>query len=381
MCNSIPQAECSGDPAIPANGYLYLRWLQAAASWPVFRTHASEWGLSVMERRVWAFPEPASGAMQVSSGGREEGAASDGAPHTSAPPHPPVQDALRLRSALGPYLYAEARHAYDTGLIATHPAYVDWPEDDASYSASDEYVFGRALLAAPVWDANATVSAPWVGPGDNATTAAALGGFRSVYLPPAPAWSDWNGTHVYAGGANLTGVFYALNDSPLFARAGAIIPLAHSRGLANAPDPLCLAVFPVAPDAAPATSSYSLYEDDGDSTAALDGGDAFSRTALNATVQPRGLAIVIGPAVGTFAGALATRGIEVHVRGFEARAAAPASVSANGTPVARGDGPGCAPCWWVVPAAAHSLALPEGTLVVEAGRWATSAGGEVAVTW
>ena len=68
MCNSIPQSECSGDPSLLSNGLLYLRWLQAAVSWPVFRTHASEWGLSVMERRVWVFPEPVTGAMQVCSG-------------------------------------------------------------------------------------------------------------------------------------------------------------------------------------------------------------------------------------------------------------------------------------------------------------------------
>jgi hypothetical protein len=65
MCNNIPQAQCSGDPGILANGILYLRWLQAAVSWPVFRTHASEWGLAVMERRVWVFPAIVSGAMQV----------------------------------------------------------------------------------------------------------------------------------------------------------------------------------------------------------------------------------------------------------------------------------------------------------------------------
>lgn len=65
MCNNIPQEQCSGDPNILANGLLYLRWLQAAVTWPVFRTHASEWGLAVMERRVLKFPALVSGSMQV----------------------------------------------------------------------------------------------------------------------------------------------------------------------------------------------------------------------------------------------------------------------------------------------------------------------------
>ena len=65
MCYDIPQDACSGDPSLLSNGLLYLRWIQAAISWPVFRTHASEWGLAVMERRVWKFPEQVSAPMQV----------------------------------------------------------------------------------------------------------------------------------------------------------------------------------------------------------------------------------------------------------------------------------------------------------------------------
>lgn len=242
-------------------------------------------------------------------------------------------------------------------------------------------MLGGALLAAPLWDANATVRAPWLGPGDNATSAASLGGYRSVYLPPAPAWSDWNGTHVYEGGSTVTGVFYALNDSPLFAMAGAVVPLTHPRGVANTPDPLCLAVFPVADSATPTASSYSLYEDDGESLAALGDGTAFSWTQINATVGPQSVGLQVGAAQGSFDGALQERGVEAHVRGFLARAAAPAAVSANGVPVQQGAGPNCAPCWWIVQQGEHTLSLPAGTLVVEAGRWSTALVGSIDVTW
>jgi alpha-glucosidase (family GH31 glycosyl hydrolase) len=67
---------------------------------------------------------------------------------------------MRLRAALGPYLYTEARRAYDTGLIVTHPLYYDWPEDDAVYAAGHElgeYSFGPVVLASPVWATNETV--------------------------------------------------------------------------------------------------------------------------------------------------------------------------------------------------------------------------------
>jgi alpha-glucosidase (family GH31 glycosyl hydrolase) len=289
------------------------------------------------------------------------------------------QDTLRLRSALGPYLYTEARRAYDTGLIATHPTYIDWPEDPASYTADGQYMFGGVLLAAPVWDANATVNAPWLSPSANATTPAALGGYRSVYLPPAPAWSDWNGTHVYSGGANLTGVFYALNDSPLFALAGAIIPLALPSGAANSPDPLCLVVFPVSEGTS--LSSYTLYEDDGNSNSALNGGTAFAWTQLNATVSLHNVTVSVGATTGTFEGALQSRGIEVHLRGFNSRAVSPVLVTANSLPVPEGAGPGCAPCWWLAQPVAHSLVLPAGTLVIEAGRWETNTSGVVVVFW
>lgn len=186
---------------------------------------------------------------------------------------------------------------------------------------------------------------------------------------------------MYAGGTNVTGIFYALNDSPLFALAGSIIPLTHPRGAANVPDPLCMAVFPVSSGSSDIESSYTLYEDDGESTAALNGGEAFSQTVLNATVSTRSVSVSVGAAMGTFDGALSSRGVEVHLRGFAARAASPSTVVSNGTPVSQGNGPHCAPCWWIVEPQAHTLALPEATLVVEVGRWSTGAPGMVTVEW
>ena len=97
--------------------------------------------------------------------------------------------AFHLRYALVPYLYTAARLASDTGVAPVRPVAWTAPGHDGAYVARDEYLFGDAILAAPVvapadpGTGLATVDA-WLPPGDwhERTTGESFSGPRWVRL-------------------------------------------------------------------------------------------------------------------------------------------------------------------------------------------------------
>ena len=307
------------DPTNATGSELLLRWIQWGALSPVLRTHCDH-----CERRVWMFPY-----------------------------FRQMRDALRLRNALVPYLYTEARAFFDTAVAPVHPLYYDVPGDAQAYAPAvveRQYMFGDAVLASPI--------TTMIG---NATPGAALE--WSTYLPASGAgggggWSDWNGTGVHAAGATVA-ARYGLGDIPLFARAGALVPLKTMADVAgDFPLLLVWALFPGAP-----TGAYTLYEDAGDGLAYI-GGD-FVTTAAAAVAQ--GARVTLTVAAAASAGALpegfpAVRAHALQVRGAAARGA-PRVVTANGVPIPAGAG---APGWAFVAEADHSLAAPAGALQVTA---------------
>ena len=340
MCQSLPQAQCSGDASLLSNSLLYLRWIQAAVSLPILRTHASTWNLTAMERRVWMFPPSVS---------------------------PSMMEALRLRSALQPYIYSEARAAYDTGLATVRKLYFEFPEEAAAYDSNltggPEHMFGSALLASSIFDVNAT--APRGGSGE-------LGSYRSTWIPPSPEpWTDFNGTRSFVGPLLTPPIFYGLGDVPLFARQGAVIPMKTNASTTAAfADPLVLTVFPSFEGST--GSSFSLYEDDGGTNAFETG--AFARTLITSSfsvLAPVGNTLTVNAFEGAgFAGQGAARRLVAHFRGFRAASgeAAPSAVLIDKLAVPAG-APGCAApgCYWVVEESAHSILCPAGTLVVDTG--------------
>ncbi|MFY7777998.1 MAG: TIM-barrel domain-containing protein [Elstera sp.] len=124
---------------------------------------------------------------------------------------PQVRDAMNLRNRLIPYLYTQMWQAAAQDIPAVRPLFWDFPEDAGAKSVEDSFMLGPDLLVAPVLEQGETT--------------------RSVYLPAHPGgWYDWhNGTH-YAGGARVT-VPAPLGRMPIFARAGAIVPVDDGAGL------------------------------------------------------------------------------------------------------------------------------------------------------
>jgi len=246
----------------PVEPELYARWIQYGVLSPILRTHTSKNPLG--ERRIWA------------SSAREFRA---------------MREAFLFRYALLPYIYTAARVTYDTALPMCRPLYYEWPDEREAYERPGEYLFGDDLLAAPVTARadHTSRASPW-----------------SVWLPPGTAWTNWSTGEAHAGGAESFSLV-PIDEIPIFARAGAIIPMApkmrHSRE--KPLDPLILRVFPGD------TGATRVYEDDGDTGGYERGRCAWTPVSFKRSGDT--LTVSIGPAEGEFDGMLSERSYEVRL--------------------------------------------------------------------
>jgi len=200
---------------------MFLRWLQFGAVSPSFRTHCA-----FCEIRPWLYPNFAQLA--------------------------PV---YQFRSEFVPYIYTAAATAYRTGVLAIHPMYYEYPEHDEAYLFKGQYLFGPSFLAAPV----TTPSQNWTFGHWNESAISQ----KDIWLPPG-TWVEWFSAKIFEVGPNglrLTGRQYSLTDIPLFARAGAVVPLRNHDANKTWPDPLILSL--VGAKAGNRRTS-EVYEDAGD---------------------------------------------------------------------------------------------------------------------
>ncbi|MBR6203302.1 MAG: DUF5110 domain-containing protein, partial [Bacteroidaceae bacterium] len=127
-----------------------------------------------------------------------------------------------------------------------------------------------------------------------------------VYLPAGTPWYDfWTGTK-HEGGQTLTAAA-PLSHSPLYVKAGSILPLGPDVQYANENkfDNLTLMVYPGA------DATFTLYEDEGDSYNYEKG--QYSTILL--TWNDRSQTLTIGQRKGTFTGMPQSRTFTVKVLG------------------------------------------------------------------
>jgi alpha-glucosidase (family GH31 glycosyl hydrolase) len=159
------------------------------------------------------------------------------------------EQGARVHASLLPYLYSLAAEANRTGLPLMRFVPLEVPDDPRAWQEEQSYFLGPTFLVAPVVEPGATT--------------------RTVYLPTG-SWVDyWRGT-LYAGGQEVT-VEAPLDGAgpPVFARAGAIIPLASphdslvpadpSSGVVTWSGDLVVRVMPSGPSG-PSESSFTLYD-------------------------------------------------------------------------------------------------------------------------
>ncbi len=224
-------------PTPELTGELYARWFQFSAFCPLFRSHGRTWKL----RLPWGWNTGQFGPVEHS----QSPAASE---LHNAEVEPICRKYLELRYRLLPYNYTLAREACDTGLPLMRALWLHYPDDPEAVKLGDEYLWGRDLLVAPV-----------VAKGAKA---------RRLYLP-AGTWYDW------WTGEKVTGPRWLerpvdLVTLPLYARAGAIIPLDPVRQFTaqSVTDPTVLRVFPGE------GGEFTLYDDDGQSVGYRDNSDS-----------------------------------------------------------------------------------------------------------
>jgi len=272
---------------------LYTRWIQWGVFSPILRTHTTK--NPEAERRIWAFPAEFAAAMR---------------------------DAYLLRYALIPYIYTAARVAYDTGLSICRPLYYDYPEAAEAYEFKDEYLFGSDMLVTPV---AAAVS-------EESRLAK-----KSIWLPPG-TWIEWFTGTTLEGPAKIERSF-ALNEIPVYVKAGAIVPMQPKmRYTGEKPvDPLILTVFPGA------SGETRVYNDAGN-TPGYKASEFAWTTVRHARLDDGTRKIEVFPVEGNYPGMLAARGYEIRLPMTLPPSRDFGTVRANGANIPY-SGDGSAPGW------------------------------------
>ena len=148
---------------------------------------------------------------------------------------------LQLRHKLIPYLYTEAYNYSKYGSIIIQPLYYHYPKfyDDALFKA--EYYFGSELFVAPILNKKDYV----------------MNRVIHKFFVPEGIWYDFITGKKFVGNKRYVS-FYRDEDYPVFAKAGAIIPMNYdSVNDVNSSNKLEIQIFPGK------SNSYNLYEDDG----------------------------------------------------------------------------------------------------------------------
>lgn len=205
---------------------LYARWVQYGVFSPILRLHSTK--IKFHDRRPWG---------------------------QDAETFAVTREAMQLRHALIPYLYSLSWRNATQHQAPIRPMYHDYPTRDEAYLCPQQYTYGPDLIAAP-----------YTTPADPDTRLSR----QVVWLPPG----TWH--HFFTGeqfeGDSWQVQYGRLQDIPLFARAGAIVPLGPKVGWGGLDNPerIDLHCF------AGASGEFTLYEDDGESLAYRQGSYALT---------------------------------------------------------------------------------------------------------
>jgi alpha-glucosidase (family GH31 glycosyl hydrolase) len=150
---------------------------------------------------------------------------------------PILEQYLKLRYQLMPYIYSLGYFTHKTGAPYMRALFMDFPNDPNVAEIGDEYMFGPAFLVAPVTEQGATT--------------------KRVYLPAGTDWYDYWTHKRFPGGQTVT-ADASIDKLPLFVRAGSIIPLGGE--VESTAEKQAIARIQIWPGA---NADFDLYQDDG----------------------------------------------------------------------------------------------------------------------
>ena len=243
FCSSYNTKGSGSAPKNPQFQELYVRWMQYGLFCPVFRSHGAD-----APREIWQFGQK------------------------GEPVYDAIEKQIRLRYRLIPYLYSTAWQVTSNNDSYMRPLFADFASDKRVWDMTDEFMFGRSILAAPIvdpqyteekvirtnamtgWDRKEVNSEKGIVNSDFTTTKTAV-----KYLPKGTVWYDFWTNQKYQGGKSVT-LTTSLDRVPMFVRAGSILPLGPEMQYVGekAWDNLEIRVYPGA------DGTFVLYEDEGD---------------------------------------------------------------------------------------------------------------------
>ena len=160
-----------------------------------------------------------------------------------------MEEFLRLRHKLIPYLYTMNYRTYQEDIPLVLPMYYHNPEREEAYQVPNEYEFGSQLLAAPVTSKRI----------DRLNVAKV-----KVWLPEGTYYDIFTGRK-YKGNRIMM-MYRDIQSIPVLAKAGAVIPMTEEIREAGAnPGQLTIQVY------AGADGEFVLYEDDNNTEDYKDG--------------------------------------------------------------------------------------------------------------
>ena len=246
FCNAYNTRGPGSAPKNPQFQELYVRWMQYGLFCPVFRSHGAD-----APREIWQFGKK------------------------GEPVYDAIEQQIRLRYRLIPYLYSTAWQVTSNNESYLRPLFSDFVADRKVWDVADEFMFGRSILAAPIldpqyteekivrtdamtgWDRKNEEGGKWKEDGGMIEWSASK--TATKYLPKGATWYDFWTNKTYMGGQTVT-LTTTLNRVPMFVRAGSILPLGPEMQYVGekAWDNLEIRVYPGA------DGSFTLYEDEGD---------------------------------------------------------------------------------------------------------------------
>ena len=262
---------------------LYVRWVQFGTFCPMMRSH----GADVPREFYWY-------------GKKGE------------PVYDALVNAVKLRYALLPYIYSTSWDVSHNRSTFMRALFMDFLGDKKAWNVTDEYMFGKAFLVAPVVHAQYTPelvqkelkeNEGWGSDSKTEIDKAVAADFTQaksmdVYLPAGTRWFNYWTNEVQEGGKNIT-VETTLGRIPLFVRAGSVVPVGPDVQYSGekAWDNLTVCVYPGA------DGNFTLYEDEFDNYNYEKG----AYTEIPMTWDDSKRTLTIGSRKGGYTGMLAKR--------------------------------------------------------------------------
>lgn len=244
---------------------MFVRWMQFGQYSPILRTHSTK--NENLRKEPWSFDNE----------------------HYRI-----LKSIIEHRYAMSPYNYTYARVAHDTGVSMCRPMYYDYPEAPEAYDPAlrNEYMFGDQMLVMPV------------------TRPMGNGEFYSestIWLPDGNNWYELSTGTMLRGGQTVTRR-YAIDEMPVFVKAGSIVPMAPGQKNLRSNDLAYeLNIYPGG------DGRFEIYEDNGNDKAYR---TDFARTCVASRFDGSTLTVDIAPRIGKYEDMPAERTYSVRVNGY-----------------------------------------------------------------